>query len=49
MDKLLLISVPMGSYLISEVKTLPGYVFDDTVYEVAFNKEDRVTKNTSIL
>lgn len=36
--------LPMGSYLISEVKTLPGYVFDDTVYEVAFNKEDRVTK-----
>ena len=36
--------LPMGSYLISEVKTLPGNVFDDTVYEVAFNKEDRVTK-----
>lgn len=36
--------MPMGTYLVEEVKTLDGYILDKTIHEVVFSKEDNVTK-----
>lgn len=42
--KIEITNLPMGTYLVQEVKTIDGYILDNTIHEVVFTKEDNVTK-----
>lgn len=42
--KVVIDHLPMGSYLVTETKTLDGYVLDKNIYQVNFTKQDNVTK-----
>lgn len=42
--KIVINNLPIGKYLVTEVKTKPGYVLDGIEHEVNFEKKDNITK-----